>query len=119
MIGLWPLASALLLAALLLIARDAYRVARDAPARARRPLAAIALGLCALLFGEVLLEPLTLCVARGYRLLSGAMVPALLPGEHVRVSPFVFGARYQLRSLDRTLRKSCRQGSAYTNYQPG
>jgi signal peptidase I len=85
------------------VAHDAYHVARRSTTR--RMGAALAFLVASFVLYEVLVQPVSRCFVRPYKMPSRAMAPTLLVGDHVMVDMLSFGARYRLWSFDRTLKR--------------
>jgi len=86
------------------LARDAYYLARRTPS-ARRIGAALLFLVAGVALSEVLVEPVSRCLVRPYKVPSASMSPTLLVGDHVLADMMSFGARYRLWSFGRTLRR--------------
>jgi signal peptidase I len=86
------------------LARDAYYLARRSPS-VRRIGAALLFLVVGVVLSEVLVEPVSRCLVRAYKVPSGSMSPTLLVGDHVLADMVSFGARYRLWAFGRTLRR--------------
>ena len=91
-IGGMALGFGVFLGLIVLVARDAHRLAREA-SRPRRRGAALLLLTAALVLSEVLVEPVSRSLVRAFKTPSASMAPALMVGDHVLADMRTFGSR--------------------------